>query len=196
MLVHSVWNVGHVHVTPDREIVGVSAVKGVEVDGGWRTKVQKGKPVKVTLDSGAGASCWPEKLLRSAPLQPKTKGVRFAAANGTELRYLGNKDVKFVPRNRISKEGAEVREGACNLRFHVTDTTKPLASAMAVVRMGNRVVLDSEGSYIENKMSGERIQLQETGGTYTFDIDPLPISQQQQRQPQSPAETSDFRRQG
>ncbi len=45
--------------------------------------------------------------------------------------------------------------GACEMNFQVTDTTKPFASAIAVVKMGNRVVLDDELSCIENKATGE-----------------------------------------
>ena len=65
----------------------------MDVDGGakGRSKNHKDntqdKPIKITLDSGAGASCWPEKLWKSIPMNPKTKGVRFSAANGSELKY-------------------------------------------------------------------------------------------------------------
>ena len=62
------------------------------------------------------------------------------------------------------------------MKFHVTDTTKPLAAAMSVVKMGNRVVLDMDGSYIENKATGERIVLEEEGGTYAFAVDDQPCA--------------------
>ena len=35
---------------------------------------------------------------------------------------------------------------------------------------GNRVVLDSEDSYIENRKTGERMKLQVKDGTYVFDV--------------------------
>ena len=54
----------------------------------------------------------------------------------------------------------------------MTNATKPLASAMAVVKAGNRVILDKGGSYIENKITKERIELIEVGGTFVFDIEP------------------------
>ncbi len=50
-------------------------------------------------------------------------------------------------------------------------STKPLASAMAVVKAGNKVVLDPKGSYIENKLTQERIKLIEVGGTFVFDFE-------------------------
>ena len=54
----------------------------------------------------------------------------------------------------------------------MTNSTKPLASAMAVVKAGRRVALDPEGSYIENKLTKERIKLIEVGGTFVFDAEP------------------------
>ncbi len=61
------------------------------------------------------------------------------------------------------------------MKFHVADTTKPLASAMAVVKMGNRVVLYDDLSYIENKATGDRVLLKESGGTYVFEVEGKPF---------------------
>ena len=132
----------------------------MEIDDGKAAKVTQ--KIEITLDSGAGASCWPQRLLPKVPLRPKAKGMRFKAANGTELKYYGTKSI------RLTAAGGG---GDCGLKFHVTDTTKPLASAMAVTRMGNRVVLE-EGdgkSYIEHIATGKRILLKEHRGTYVFE---------------------------
>ncbi len=51
-------------------------------------------------------SCWPEKFWKSIPTSPKTKGVRFSAANGSELKYYGNKNVQFAPKDKVWKECA------------------------------------------------------------------------------------------
>ena len=77
--------------------------------------------------------------------------------------------MKFVGRKQVMFD-ADGSKG--KLEFHVTNTTKPLASAMAVVKAGNRVVLEDAGGYIENRASGRRIELHEKGGTYVFDIVP------------------------
>ena len=75
-------------------------------------------------------------------MKPKLKGVKFRAANGEDMHYHGRKDIEFKP----------VGGGTpCSMEFHVTNATKPLASAMAVVKAGNRVILDKGGCYIENK---------------------------------------------
>ena len=148
----TVWNVGAVDVQ-------VAKVERMDVD-----EKSKMKSVEITIDSGAGASCWPQNLLKKVPMQPKAKGVRFKAANGTELKYHGTKNIKF----QTNGEG-----GVCDMKFHVTDTTKPLASAAAIAKMGNRVVLeDGPGkSYIENVATGQRIMLRESGGTFVFDAE-------------------------
>ena len=61
------------------------------------------------------------------------------------------------------------------MKFHVTDTTKPLASAASIAKMGNRVVLEDgpEKSYIENVATGKKIHFRESGGTYVLDADCL-----------------------
>ena len=125
------------------------------------------------MDSGAGASCWPVNLLKGIPMGPKAKGVKFKAANGTELKYYGMKSVRFVPQDGIKKTGEKMHGDLCEMRFHVTDATKPLAAAMAVVKLGNRIVMEEgEGrSYIENVRTGDRVLLRESGGTFVFDID-------------------------
>jgi hypothetical protein len=149
----TIWSIGAVST------IDVQKVEAMEAEDDPKTK-----KIEITLDSGAGASCWPRGLLKKVPLKPKMKGMRFRAANGSELKYYGTKSIRFT---------ADGGGGECDMNFHVTDTTKPLASAMAVTRMGNRVVLESGvgNSYIENIATGKRILLKERGGTYVFDTD-------------------------
>ena len=59
------------------------------------------------------------------------------------------------------------RESA--IEFNVAEVRKPLASAVRMVMAGNRVVLDSDDSYIENRKTGERMKLKVKDGTYVFD---------------------------
>ncbi len=56
------------------------------------------------------------------------------------------------------------------MELHVTNSTMQLASAMAVVKAGTKVVLDPERNCIENKLTKEGIKLIEVGGTFVFDI--------------------------
>ena len=146
----TIWNIGAIEV---------QKVEAMDIDKGSATK-----KIEITVDSGAGASCWPASLLKKVPMKPKMTKMKFRAANGTEIKYHGMKNIRF------QTEGGG---GECSMDFHVTDCTRPLASAMAITRMGNRVVMESGTgkSYIENVRTGQKIFLKESGGTYVFDTE-------------------------
>ena len=78
-----------------------------------------------------------------------------------------------MPDDAIKQHCQKMKNDMCEMKFHVTDTTKHLAAAMAVVKLGNRVVLEQgDGkSYIENLETGDRVMLKESGCTFVFDID-------------------------
>ena len=91
----TIWNIGG---------VDINKVQKMEAENDPKTKA-----IEITLDSGGGASCWPAKLLKKITMKEKDKGVRFKAANGTEPKYYGTKNIKFqsegdlrheVPRHR------------------------------------------------------------------------------------------------
>ena len=48
----------------------------------------------------------------------------------------------------------------------VCDVHRGLLSVRKITRSGNRVVFDNEGSYIENKSTGEVTRLNDDGGMY------------------------------
>ena len=51
----------------------------------------------------------------------------------------------------------------------ITEVNKALLSVNGLVRAGNRVVFDSEGSYVEDKTTGEWIDIaQNDRGLYTL----------------------------
>ena len=90
----TVWNVAAVEcgkVTP-HTTYRTDVKTDVKVGG-----VDKGEMIQITLDSGAGASCWPAELLPEVPMKPKLKGVRFRAASGKDLHYHGRKDILLKP---------------------------------------------------------------------------------------------------
>ena len=57
-----------------------------------------------------------------------------------------------------------------NMRFRLANVTKPLGAVSSVCDKGNRVVFDSEGSYVELKSSGKRIPLRRQNGVYVMDV--------------------------
>ena len=47
---------------------------------------------------------------------------------------------------------------------------KTLMSVSKIAKAGNRVVFDDEGSYIEDKTTGERLWMTEVGGMYSIKL--------------------------
>ena len=121
---------------------------------------------KITVDSGAAESVLPADMLTEIKLQESEgskNGVQYVAANGAIMPNLGEKRVRFK-----TQDGAD-----SSILFQVTHARKPLASVSKIVKKGNRVVFEPEGSYIEHVSSGEKIPLQESGGTYHLDVEYL-----------------------
>ena len=56
------------------------------------------------------------------------------------------------------------------MKFNEADVKKPLASAVNVARAGNRIVVDDQGGYIENKSTGEKMELRIERNTYVYDV--------------------------
>ena len=86
--------------------------------------------------------------------------------------------MKFHPREGSRRDGGKMDGELYEMNFHVADTTKPLAAAMAIVKLGNRIVMeDGPGrSYIEKLRTGDRVLLRESGGTFVFDLDCAKVS--------------------
>ena len=57
------------------------------------------------------------------------------------------------------------------IEFNVADVRKPLASAVKMVKARNRVILDEEGSYIQNKDTGECMEVRIEDETFVFDVE-------------------------
>ena len=56
------------------------------------------------------------------------------------------------------------------IEFNVGDVRKPLASAAKMVKCGNVVVLDQDGSYIMNKATGECMEVKVKDETFVFEV--------------------------
>ena len=88
------------------------------------------------------------------------KKVKLVAANGSPIDVHGEKMIEF-----------QVNGGRrCAMNYLVTGVKKPLASVGAIVDGGNRVIFDADGSFIENKATGERIALKRKDGTFMMEM--------------------------
>ena len=72
-------------------------------------------------------------------------------------------DVCLVVAQKLTRQSA--------IEFNVADVRKPLASAVKMVRSKNRVVLDEDGSYIQNKLTGECMEVKIQDETFVFDVE-------------------------
>ena len=148
----------------------INGVEGQEIGG-----LQKGgrqweryegddwEKVTATADSGACRTVIPREVGEEYGTEetPQSKaGMKFQAANGTEIGYYGNRKLPGVGETGISM----TLEGA------VADVTKVLVAVGAVCDAGNRVVFEAEGGEIINKATGKKIPMRRQGGTYEFDM--------------------------
>ena len=133
------------------------SICGVEqYQGNWER-------VPVTLDSGAVHSVIPRRyaqVFQVKQTEASRRGMGYRAANGTKIVNEGQRDIRGY-----TKGGNLV-----DMAMNVCDVTKPLGSAMSMMKAGNRIVLDEEGSYILNKASGKTTGVEDRDGSLVFDI--------------------------
>ena len=109
------------------------------------------EPVRLLLDSGSGASpCSPEFAPHVKTLTGSS--VRARSATGQVTKSLGKKIVNF-----------DINGIAAGVHMEVLKISKPIVSAVKMVRSGRRIVLEHD-SFIENKRTGKRIPVELTRG--------------------------------
>ena len=99
------------------------------------------------------------------------QGCCAAEAQSDEAQV---RDVCAVEVHQVDGGAQLTRQAAMD--FNVADVRKPLASAVCVVRCGNRIVMDQDlesgkiGGYIENRSTGEKMAIREDNGTFVYDV--------------------------
>ena len=119
--------------------------------------------LEMAVDSGATETVVGEDMLTDIDTKPgaaSRKGVQYEVANGVRIPNLGEK--KFMA---VAEEGI-----ARNMTAQVCDVNKALLSVKKVVAAGNRVVFDSDGAFIEDKATGERMWMKEENGMYMLKV--------------------------
>ena len=125
-------------------------------DGEW-------EQIELAVDSGASETVVNDDMLTSVITQESAaskRGVEYEVANGVRIPNLGEK--RFIGTSD---------EGICRrLTAQVCDVNKALLSVSKVTKSGSRVVFDTDGSYIEDKNSGEKMHLTEKNGMYMLNL--------------------------
>ena len=131
---------------------GVSIV----TEGEWEV-------IELAVDSGATETVVGENMLTAIDTREgpsSRRGVEYEVANGVKIPNLGEK--KFMA---VSEECIER-----GITAQVCEVNKALLSVRKVMAAGNRVVFDEEGSYIQDKVTGEVMWLRESGGMFMLNM--------------------------
>ena len=119
--------------------------------------------VDVTVDSGCARNVAPPGMCPDIPVtetEESKAGRVFYAANGTTIPNMGEKLI-----------GMKTQEGdTAWMKFQVTPVTKALGSVKTLCKVGNRVVFDDDGSYIENKLTKKITKIDDSDGTYKLKV--------------------------
>ena len=113
------------------------------------------------MDSAATDTVLSPKTLTCVPITEGAafkRGVEYEMANGQYCPNLGERSFRG-----FAEEGSERAVVA-----QVVDVSQSLLSVSRCVKAGNRVVFDSDGSYVENKVTGEINWLTEKGNLWTL----------------------------
>jgi hypothetical protein len=71
---------------------------------------------------------------------------------------------------QVDGEIAEKLTRPSATKFNEADVRKPLASAVQVVEAGNRIIMEENEGYIENKKTGERMMMRVEQNMYVRDV--------------------------
>ena len=126
-------------------------------------KADEWEELEMAVDSGATETVVEDGMLLDVETrdgEASRKGVQYEVADGTLIPNLGEKT--FVA---VAEQG-EMRK----MTAQVCDVNKALLSVSKVVKAGNRVVFEEEGSYVEDRSTGERLYLKEAGGMYMLKL--------------------------
>ena len=116
--------------------------------------------METAVDSGASSTVVSDEMVKAVSAQNARLDVKYEVADGSQIPHLGEKKFSAISDCGLTRK----------LVAQVTEVNKALLSVSQIVRAGNRVVFDSDGSYIEQKFSGEYIPLQDKNGIYTIKL--------------------------
>ena len=87
-------------------------------------------------------------------------GLNYASATNQPIPNLGEQRLPLC-----------TAEGSLRtMTFQATPVSKPLGSVKRMTACGHRVVFDEDGSYIQNKQTGEINMLYEENGNFMMDL--------------------------
>ena len=115
--------------------------------------------LEAMVDSGAAVPAIPRTAAAQYPVRAHaSSGRTYYAANGTQVKDEGM-------RSPLTRTG----EGQTrSVDFSVCSVRRPIISVGKAVEKGQRIVFDSDGSYVEDKASGERTAIEKKSGVFVM----------------------------
>ena len=140
----------------------ICALTAVEPHAVSAVNIDEWVEIAVRVDSGATETVMPEKTLAGvidiASGPAHLRGVEYQVADGTRITNLGER--RFV---------GYTEDGVANAMIaQVCAVNETLLSVSKLTKTGNRVLFDYNGSYVENKATGQKTWMNEDGGMYTL----------------------------
>ena len=134
--------------------------------GGWQL-------LSMAVDSGAAETVIPHRLVSQYPIretEASKAGMCYASATNQPIPNLGEQQLPLV-----------TREGSLRgMTLQAAPVSKPLGSVKRMCANNHRVVFDDDGSYIQNKLTGEINWLREDNGNYMLDVWIVPPNELQE----------------
>ena len=138
----------------------VGAVIAIEPEGVCSLRPEgEWEEITLALDSGATETVIPPDILAGHELREGAlfkRGVEYEVANGVQIPNMGEREFVGVTENGAQR----------SILAQVCDVNRGLLSVRKVTKSGNKVVFDEDGSYIQNKATGEITMLKENAGMY------------------------------
>ena len=116
--------------------------------------------LETAVDNGASETVIGEEMVKAVTAQNVKPDVKYEGADGSQIPHLGEKEFEAYTEAGLWR----------NMTAQVTEVNKALLSVSRMVKAGNRVVFDEAGSYIENKVSGQKTWLEERNGMYILKL--------------------------
>ena len=142
----------------------------------WEENEGEWVMISVAVDSGAAETVIPHTLVKEHEIvetEASKSGLNYASATGDPIPNLGEQQLPL-----LTVEGTPRI-----MTFQAAPVSRPLGSVMRMCRAGHRCVFDDEGSYIQNKVTGEINWLREENGNYMLDVWVVPKSELGFRRP-------------
>ena len=114
----------------------------------------------MVVDSGASVTVINSEMAQAVTATEPKPHVKYEVADGSLIENMGQKTFNAVTDCGVLHK----------MTAQVTDVKKALLSVGKLVKSGNRMVFDEGNCFIENKVTKQRIPMEENNGSYALEV--------------------------